>query len=279
MRYCARRPRKITTEKKTKMHLLPSSLRGAYRRLQQVNNNLLTNHYWEQRTYITAINMQYAIKAIPVLPGEKIRIHFLHVSAGLWPVWDSLYQSCMADERLEVKVIFLDTGKSPLAKTFPPDAVFLREKNISYTPYENYDPYAECPHILVYQSHLDSLYLHFAKLKANFIKKHGTRPVCLCGPEYDIREPDASKILYQQYAHMFSWRIVAASQEIKEDFYRSCLPGGDSVLVVEDMDGKMILDRLLKDLLEEQERLSQMRGNMSLGNELACLARLMPEER
>ena len=258
---------------------LPPSLRGTYHRLRQVNKALLLNHYYEQRGYIAAITMQYAMKAIPVLPGEKIRIHFLHVSARLWPLWDSLYQACLADARLEVKVIYLNAGKSPLAEKFPPDAAFLREQGIIHTPYTDYDPYAECPHILMYQTPLDEAYLHFATCKANFIKKRGIRPVFLCGPGYDAPEPEAHNALYQQYTQMFAWRIIAPCREIREEFYRHCLPGGDAVLVVEDMDGERIRDGLLESLWEERERLAQAGNNVALHVDLERLMHGMPEER
>jgi hypothetical protein len=253
-------------------------MRGAYNRLQRVNNALLSHHYREQHSYIAAINMQYAMKAIPVLPEEKIRVHFLCISADLWPLWDSLHRACASDARLEVKVIFLDAGQSPLAETFPPDAAFLRERGIAWTPYADYDPYEERPHILVYQTPLDGVYLHFAKCKANFIKKHGIRPVCICGSEYDASEPKAHKTLYQQYAQMFAWRIVAPSREIKENFYRHCLPGGDAMLVVEDMDGERVRDGLLQAMQEERERLEEAKNGAALYAGLEHLARRMPEE-
>jgi hypothetical protein len=272
------RTRKSAGAPKPKDRLLPRGLREIYRRLQRVNSALLTNHYWEQRSYIAAINMQYAVHAIPVLPEEKIRVHFLHADAMLSPLWDGLFRACVADARLEVKVVWLDAGQSPLAEKFPPDAAFLREQGIACTPYADYDPYAERPHILVYQSPLDEVYLHFARCKANFIKKYGIRPVCLCGPEYDEPEPEARKILYQQYAQMFAWRIVAPYREIKEEFYRHCLPGGDAVLVVEDMDGERMRDGLLQALFEERERLAEAKNNAALHAGLECLARGMAEE-
>ena len=262
-----------------KKRLLPLGLRGAYRRLAKVNKDLLRNHYWEQRSYIAAINMQYAMKAIPVLPEEKIRVHFLHVGAHHWPLWDSLYRACTADARLEMKVVCLDAEQGLPPGKFSSSAIFLRDKGIVFTPYADYDPYTECPHILVYQSPLDEVYLHFAKCKANFIKKYGIRPVCFCGPEYDAPEPQDRKLLYQQYAQMFAWQIIAPRREIKEEFYRHCLPGGDAVLVVEDMDGARIRDGLLEALWKERERLAQAGSNAPLLDGLAPLTRNMPGER
>jgi len=273
------RNRRTPAAKTQKDPPLPVGLHKAWQRLQKVNEDLLLNHYQEQRSYIAAINMQYALKAIPVLPEEKIRIHFLHLDAKLWPIWDSLYRACLADARLELKVVFLDASDSPLEEKFPRDALFLREKGISsYTPYADYDPYAERPHILMYQSCLDAVYLFFAKCKANLIKKYGIRPVCLCGPEYDSPEPKAHKNLYQQYAHLFAWRIVASRREIKEEFYRHCLPGGDAVLIAEDMDGERIRDGLLESLKEERERLAPVKNNPPLYDGLASLTPFEPEE-
>jgi hypothetical protein len=271
--------RKAATTAKPKDRLLPFGLRDTYRRLEQVNDALLINNYWEQRNYIAAINMQYAIKAIPVLPEEKIRVHFLYIDANLWPLWDGLYRACAADVQFEVKVIFLDAGQNKLAEKLPPDVAFLREKGISYTPYADYDPYVECPHLLIYQSPLDEVYQRFAKCKANFIKKRGIRPVSFCGPEYDAPEPEVHKTLYQQNVHMFAWRIVALRREIKEEFYRHCLPGGDAVLVVDDMGGGTIRDGLLKALHEERERLARACKNAALHDDLECLTRFTPEER
>lgn len=278
MKFRLPRTRKAVCGAKPKENQLPVGLRKVYRRLAKVNTALLTNHYWEQRSYIATINMQYALKAVPLLPGEKIRVHFLHLGADLWQLWGSLYHACLADTRLEVKVIFLDAGQSPLAKKFSLDASFLQKKGIAYTPYADYDPYADRPHLLFYQSQLDEVYLHFAKCKANFLKKSGIRPVSFCGPEYNFPEPAAHKTLYQQYAQMFAWRIVAPRQEIKEDFYRHCLPGGDAVLVVENMDGETIRDGLLKALWDEKAHLAGG-GKADLPGTLEWLAQNMPEGR
>ena len=279
MKFRFPRTRKAACSAKPKDRMLPFGLRNAYSRLAKVNQALLTNHYWEQRSYIATVNMQYALKAIPVLPGEKIRVHFLHLDAALWSLWDGLYQACLVDDRLDVKVIFLDAGQSPLAEKFSQDAAFLQKKGIAYTTYASYDPYVERPHLLLYQSQFDEVYLHFARCKANFIKKYGIRPVCFCGPEYDAPSPEGHKTLYQQYAQMFAWRIVAPRREIKEDFYRHCLPGGDAVLVVENMDGETIRDGLLNALLEERERLARGGGKADLPSTLEWLAQNMPEDR
>ena len=263
MRFRIPRTRRSRVQK-SKKRLPPFGSHDTFCRLDQVNDALLTNHYWEQRSYIAAINLQYAINALPVLPEEKIRVHFIYLDANRWPLWDGLYQACVADDRLNTKVIYLDARQSPQEETLPPDAVFLREKGITYTSYADYDPYEECPHLLIYQSPLDEVYQRFSRLKAGLVKKRGIRPVCFCVPEYDTPEADECRILYQQDAHMFAWRIVAPRREIREEFYRHCLSGGDAVLVVEGMDGEGIRDGLLAALYEERERLARAPERMGL---------------
>jgi hypothetical protein len=200
--------------------------------------------YSEQylRTYVATVNLRHDLNRVPLRKGEKIRVHFLYLSEYYWPSWDSFYRSCLADERLDVKVVFLD-AKDACLPEFPPfnhAEDFLQTHGVPYTLYREYDPYAELPHLLIYQSPYNNVYLHFSKLKANFIKEVGIRPVYIpYGIEYDMPRTDPSSpqarlnvLHYRQYVQLFAWKIIAMHEDICVGFFRHCLAGGAHVAIL-----------------------------------------------
>jgi hypothetical protein len=91
---------------------------------------------------------------------------------------------------------------------------------------------------VVYQSPYNTLYLHFAKLKANHIKEAGIRPVYISyGIEYDRpkkrpESPEAhlNMLHYRQYVQLFAWKIFVMHPDIRTGFYTHCLAGGSHVI-------------------------------------------------
>jgi hypothetical protein len=202
--------------------------------------SFLREHNEQQlRSYVAMINLQHSLNRVSLSPGEKIRVHFLYLSDAYWPAWASVRQACLDDARMDVKLIFLEREPGVLPDFPPPDRArkFLESNAIPYTPYRHYDPYAERPHLLIYQSPYNTVYLHFAKLKPNYVKQAGIRPVYISyGIEYDkpAREPHLAQAMlnmmhYRQYVQLFAWKIFVMHEDIREGFFRHCLAGGAHV--------------------------------------------------
>ncbi|MCL1925505.1 MAG: CDP-glycerol glycerophosphotransferase family protein [Syntrophorhabdaceae bacterium] len=198
-------------------------------------------NYNEQslRTYINTVNLQHDLRRIPLRTGEKIRAHFLYFCDFYWSSWNSFYQACLADERFDTKIVFLERKEGELPQYPPSDhaKTYLETYNIPYVTYDAYDPYAEKPHFLIYQFPYNGVYLHFAKVKTNFIRQHGIRPVYISyGIEYDKPRtnpdlPDAhlNMMHYRQYVQLFAWKIFVMHPDIREGFFTHCLAGGAHV--------------------------------------------------
>ena len=67
----------------------------------------------------------------------KIRIVFVFQVASFWPSWESLYKSCIEDERFTIKLMWIDDITGDVAQ-MSPSKQFLEHENIPYEIF-NYD--------------------------------------------------------------------------------------------------------------------------------------------
>ena len=75
------------------------------------------------------------ISYIPHGKGEKIRIAFMFQVASFWPSWDSLYSSCIKDDRFETKLYWIneEAGEPSQMKTAE---LFLKTSEIEFETYD-----------------------------------------------------------------------------------------------------------------------------------------------
>lgn len=194
------------------------------------------------RNYIATVNLHHRLNREPLRDGQKVRIHFLYLADAYWSSWETFYHACLADSRVETTIIFLERQAGELPGFPDPEKAraFLETNSIPYIPYAQYDPYVERPHILVYQSPYNDVYLHFPKLKANFIKQAGIRPVYISyGIEYDqapeggdVPAASLNVLHYRQYVQLFAWKQFVMHEDIREGFFRHCLAGGAQVVAM-----------------------------------------------
>ncbi|MDR3175141.1 MAG: hypothetical protein LBU06_01205 [Desulfovibrio sp.] len=208
--------------------------------VEDLADRLREHNEQQLRAYIATVNLHHRLSRVRVRDGEKIRIHFLYISDVLWPVWASFYDACREDDRMETKLVFLEFAPGILPGRPSAQARdFLRKNRIPHIAYEEYDPFAERPHLLVYQIPYNDRYLHFAKLKANYIKEAGIRPVYISyGIEYDmprtcpdLPESRLNMLHYRQYVQLFAWKVIVMHEDIRDGFYRHCLAGGSHIAV------------------------------------------------
>jgi hypothetical protein len=189
--------------------------------------------FYGQRAYMELVNLHFALHKIPFLPGETARVDFLCIAAYLWPVWQSVYEACLADERVQTRVVLLDRAHSLLKDAACMDtAAFLRQRGIPHISYADYAPDADRPHIVLYQFPYNWFYEGFRKVSPDLVKLRGTRPVYLSyGIEYDeARNINATAGLhYHNYAQSLAWQAFVMHEDIRAGYFRHCRTGGEHV--------------------------------------------------
>lgn len=178
--------------------------------LEQQNQMLLTS----------MAELQYQRNYIPYVPGEKIRIVFLFQVASFWPSWESFYQSCVDDERMDVKFVFLDeTGIEKTQMLTAHD--FLVKNEIPYIDYGEFDLEKYAPHVLVMQTPYD----HWHRNKAHWANVYHSKGYRIVYIPYGVEISDTNdshKLHFEVNVIRNSWRIYTFSDVMKNDYNKYC---------------------------------------------------------
>ena len=188
--------------------------------------------FYGQRSYMELVNLHFQLHKIPLLQGEKIRIDFLFSTPHHWLAWQSVYDACFADSRIEARVIALER-KGALLQDYMYDAVaFLQGRGIPYIPYADYAPDVDRPHIMMYQFPYNSVYEQFRKVSPDLVKLRGTRPVYISyGIEYDEahHKEETTALHYHNYAQSLAWQAFVMHEDIRDGYFKNCRTGGAHV--------------------------------------------------
>lgn len=181
-------------------------------------------NYLEQQNQmlLTAMSeLQYKMNRIPYRSGEKIRMVFLFQIASFWPSWETLYQSCVQDERIDVKLVFLDeTGSEKSQMLTAHD--FLEANRFSYIRYDKFDMEVFAPHVIIMQTPYDNWHRKQAHW-SNIYRSKGYRIVYIpYGIEISDTE-DSHKLHFETNVIRNSWRIYTFSDVMKEDYNKYCI--------------------------------------------------------
>jgi len=155
-----------------------------------------------------------------VNPDEPIRIAFLFQVASFWPSIESFYQSCLNDDKFDVRiyVVLDDVDQSKQLKTA---RNFLEGMNISYSEF-NYDDFiAFSPHIAFLQTPYDILQRK-PHLYSLHLKKLGIRVIYI---PYGIELVDTAAARHDHFREPVlknAWRIYTLSDEFKQEYEKYC---------------------------------------------------------
>ena len=158
--------------------------------------------------------------------GGRIRMIFLFQMGSFWPSWDSFYNSCIGDDRLDCVFTLLDEqfGDTDQMHT---NKVFLEKSGIPYVRYTD-DLLEEFrPHVLILQTPYDE-YHRAPHVRSGKLKQFGCRLVYIT---YGIEIADtdeAHKDHFLRDAVLNSWRIYTFSERMRHD-YLAYSPNGDAV--------------------------------------------------
>lgn len=149
---------------------------------------------------------------------EKIRICFLFQVASFWPSWDSFWNACKNDDRIEVKMMLFDetiVEKSQMKTA----RKFLEKLDIEYleaneTNIDNFNP-----HIIVVQTPYDVEHRP-TFLYTNQLRRKGYRIVYI---PYGIEISDTIESRKKHFLNnvvLNAWRIYTFSEKMKQDYIK-----------------------------------------------------------
>ena len=161
--------------------------------------------------------------------GEKIRMVFLFQTIQHWASWESVWEECANDSRLDARIVVFEYSKMYRYHSMPdvekaytntkPPGEFLKQRGIEFTNFENFDLDLFRPHIILLQQPHEITRPFF--LSKDYLKTKGIRLVYipygielpLDSPEYKIGE--LNKPLVND-----SWRTYTISAEMKDEYVR-----------------------------------------------------------
>ncbi len=156
----------------------------------------------------------------PFVKGEKVRIIFMHHVASFWPCIESVYRALVADERFDVRVVFVSENSVEHVQSVHTEE-HLRENNISYVIYSEEFIKEFRPHVAIYQPQYDASH----RLPSAFslhLRKLGVRIVHI---PYGIEYSD-TVVGNAQTAGTFvvrnAWRIFVMSEAMAAEYHKFC---------------------------------------------------------
>ncbi len=157
---------------------------------------------------------------IPCEKQEKIRIVFLFQAATVWASWESVYSACMEDDDMEVKLLLV--SETVIEKSHLISAEeFLKERQITYEKFEDFDLQTYKPHIAFVQFPYD-LACHAPDALSLRLKCMGIRIVYI---PYGIEIVDtqaARRDHFENFVVENSWRIFTCCKAVREEYLKYC---------------------------------------------------------
>lgn len=151
---------------------------------------------------------------------EKIEVAFLFQAGTVWASWDSIYRSCIADERFSVQLILMEetaveTSHMVGAKRF------LQENQMEYISEHAIDWNSFTPHVAFVQFPYDTGF-HTPRTLTIHLKNRGTRVVYV---PYGIEISDteiARKDHFNSFVVENAWRVYTGCEGLKAEYDKYC---------------------------------------------------------
>lgn len=156
----------------------------------------------------------------PYIDGEKIEALFMFQAGTVWASMDSVYRSCILDERFDVKLALIEETTVESSHMIGARE-YLEKENINYCMYEELDFNSYCPHIVFIQFPYD-VACHTPETLSLQFKRRGSRVIYI---PYGIEISDtelARKDHFSSFVVENAWRIYTCCEGIKEEYEKYC---------------------------------------------------------
>lgn len=151
----------------------------------------------------------------------KVKLIFVYQVDSFWVSWNSLYQSCLADNRFEVKVLWINGNEGDKAQMEHAED-FLKEKKIQYEPFSYERVMQFAPDYMIYQTPYDKGHRPVDTWTARY-RRMGIRIVYI---PYGIEISDTLESRYKHFclsvilnAHL----IFVLSEAMKKEYEKYCI--------------------------------------------------------
>lgn len=156
----------------------------------------------------------------PYREGEAVRIVFLFQAASVWASWESVYEACMADSNVEVKMLLLTQSCVERAQMISARD-FLIGKGIPYEVFEAFDLDRYKPHAAFVQFPYDLSY-HAPDALSLRLKEKGIRIAYI---PYGIEisdEENARRDHFENFVVENSRWIFTCCEAVKDEYRKYC---------------------------------------------------------
>lgn len=156
----------------------------------------------------------------PCREGETIRVIFLFQAASVWASWESVYEACLADGNMDVKMLLLTKPGVERAQMISARD-FLVRRGIPYENFEAFDLERYKPHAAFVQFPYDLSY-HTPGTLSLRLKEKGIRIAYI---PYGIEisdEENARRDHFENFVVENSRWIFTCCETIKEEYRKYC---------------------------------------------------------
>lgn len=150
----------------------------------------------------------------------KVKIAFIYQVASFWPSWGSVYEACMADERFEVKLFWVDGSEGDRAQ-MENSQDYLIEQNIPYEEFSHEKVMEFYPHYMIYQTPYDYGHRPESTWTIRY-KRKGIRIVYI---PYGIEISDTEESRYKHFSMsvvLNAYRVYVLSEAMKAEYEKHC---------------------------------------------------------
>ena len=153
--------------------------------------------------------------------NEKIKLIFVYQVGSFWPSWDSLYSACKADDRFEVKLLWIDDSAGDKAQMEHAED-FLIEKGIPYESFSYERVMQFDPVYMIYQTPYDKGHRVDSTWTARYRQK-GIRIIYI---PYGIEISDTVESRYKHFSLpvvLNAYSVFVLSESMKKEYEKYCV--------------------------------------------------------
>lgn len=187
---------------------------------------------------------------VPYVHGERIRIVFIYQMASFWPSWDTLIESLLSNNDVDVRIVLFDVKMREESQIKGAED-FLRQVGVKYINFADFNFPEFNPLIVVYQTPYDHLHRP-GYLYALNLKRKGHRIAYVTYGIEISSTPEAETGHFKLSLVQNAWRIYTFSETMRKDYMRFISPsvvksfGHPKFDRLHDVDSVVIDDRVLE---------------------------------
>ena len=152
---------------------------------------------------------------------DKVRIAFVFQVPSFWSSWESLYEACMQDDRIEARIFWLHGANGDWFQMYMSED-YLKNENMPYTRF-TYDAIMDfSPQYMVYQTPYDKGHRPDMAWTARFRRK-GIKIVYI---PYGIEISDMKESRVKHFGRsvvLNSFAVYTLSEAMKEEYNKWCI--------------------------------------------------------